>query len=97
MNDEIKGMIEKLEKNINERLTKQDEMMQQLINMVGKNNDRLERIEESVNRIEQNEPADIMAVLKQMNGKLDERDYDLQALNKRLFKTESEIERLTRQ
>ena len=111
MNNEIKVIIEKFEKNINERLTKQDEMMQQLINLVAKNNERfndmdkrfdrvdqrLERIEEAVNRLEENEPADIMSMLKQINGKLDERDNENQALNKRVFKTESEIERLTRQ
>jgi len=100
MSDEIKDMLKK-----------QEAMMQQLINMVGKNNERfndlekrfdkvdqrLESIEASVQRIEMNEPADIMAMLKQINGKLDDRDNDMQALNKRVFKVESEIERLTRQ
>jgi hypothetical protein len=38
-----------------------------------------------------------MAMLKQINNKLDEKDYDLQALNNRVFKIESEIERITRQ
>jgi hypothetical protein len=36
-----------------------------------------------------------MSMLQQINGKLDERDNEIQALNKRVFKTESEIERLT--
>lgn len=96
---------------MDERMDRQEQMMQQLVSMVGKNNEgftemtkrfdkvdgRLERIENAVNRIEQNEPADVIGMLDQMNKKLDERDYDLQALNKRVFKTESEIERLTQQ
>jgi predicted nucleic acid-binding Zn-ribbon protein len=54
-------------------------------------------IKNSVDRMEQNEPADVLAMLKQINGKLDGRDDEIQVLNKRLFKTESEVERLTRQ
>lgn len=82
----------------------QDKMMERLIDMVGKGavkqeemDEKLDRIEASVNRLEQNEPANIMSMLKQINRKLDDRDYELQALNKRVFKTETEIERLTRQ
>lgn len=125
MNDEIKLIIGKFEKNINVKLTKQDEMMQQLINLIGKNNERfnemdnrfndidgrfnqmnsrfdgmdqrLERIEEAMIRLEENEPSNIMSLLQQIDGKMDERDHEIQALNKRVFKTESEIERLTRQ
>jgi chromosome segregation ATPase len=54
-------------------------------------------IKNSVDRMEKNEPADVLAMLKQINGKLDGRDDEIQVLNKRLFKTESEVERLTRQ
>lgn len=111
MSEEIKDMFEKLEKTINERLNKQDEMMQQLINMIGNNNERLnnmdkrfdtadaklDRIEAAVNRIEHNEPENIVAILKQINDKLDNKEFELQALNKRVFKNETEIERLTRQ
>lgn len=97
MSNETKDLIKRLEENINERFNKQDEMMQQLIKMVADNNTRLVRIEDAVNRIEANEPADVVALLQQINKKLDEPDYDLQALNKRVFKVESEIERLTQQ
>ena len=38
-----------------------------------------------------------MVMLNQINKKLDDRDNEMQVLNKRLFKTESEVERLTRQ
>lgn len=111
MSEEIRDMFSKLEKNINDRLNKQDEMMQQLIIATGSNNERLnnidkrldnidgklDRIEAAANRLEHNEPENIVAILKQINSKLDDRDYELQALNKRLFKNETEIERLTRQ
>ncbi len=100
MSDEIKGILKKMD----ERMDRQEAMMQQLLDLVAKNNQKqsdmdakMDRIEAAVNRIELNEPADIMAMLKQIDGKLDERDNEIQALNKRLFKTESEIERLTRQ
>lgn len=107
MSDDLKDLLKKMD----ERMERQESMMQQLINLVGQNNERfndmdqrfdgvdqrLDRIEAAVNRIEQNEPADITAMLKQIDKKLDERDNEIQALNKRVFKTESEIERLTRQ
>lgn len=54
-------------------------------------------IKVSTGRMEENEPANIYTMLKQINRKLDDRDNDIQALNKRVFKTESEIERLTSQ
>ncbi|MGG1685136.1 hypothetical protein [Pseudalkalibacillus sp. NRS-1564] len=61
------------------------------------NNEQLSRIEKTVVRLEADEPKDVMAMLTQINQKLDHRDDELQVLNKRLFKTESEVERLTRQ
>jgi uncharacterized protein Yka (UPF0111/DUF47 family) len=61
------------------------------------NKEQLNRIEEAVIRLEENQPQDITAMLNQINKKLDDRDNELQVLNKRLFKNESEVERLTRQ
>ncbi|MFT9494589.1 MULTISPECIES: hypothetical protein [Bacillota] len=58
---------------------------------------QLERIEETTLRLEAEQPKDITTILNQISKKLDERDNDLQALNKRVFRTESEIERLARQ
>jgi len=55
------------------------------------------RIEQAVTRLEKNQPEDIIALLKTINRKLDERDYELQALNKRVFKVEGVIEKLTNQ
>jgi predicted nucleic acid-binding Zn-ribbon protein len=60
-------------------------------------NERLGRVEKKVDRIEENIPADILALLKNINDKLEDRDSEVQALNKRVFKTESTLERLTKQ
>ncbi|WP_339063621.1 hypothetical protein [Tepidibacillus marianensis] len=53
-------------------------------------------IKQSVQRIEQSHPEDIHAMLQTINNKLDQRDSDVQVLNKRIFKVESDVERLTR-
>lgn len=58
---------------------------------------QLTRVEDTLVRLEENQSQDIVAVLKQIDKKLDDRDNELQVLNKRLFKTESDVERLTRQ
>lgn len=58
-------------------------------------NEKLDRIEATLSRIESNQPEDIIGMLKQINNKIDERDSEIQALNKRVFKVESRIERLT--
>jgi hypothetical protein len=61
------------------------------------NQEQLSRIEGAVTRLEENQPQDIMAMLNQINKKLDNYEGKTQVLNNRLFKAESEIERLTRQ
>ncbi len=45
-------------------------------------------IKSIVKRIEENHPEDIHAMLKTINRKLDQRDIDIQVLNKRVFKVE---------
>lgn len=52
-------------------------------------------IKESVYRIEEDEPQDILAMLSNINQKLENRDSDVEALNKRLFRAKSTLERLT--
>lgn len=61
------------------------------------NQEQLSRIEETVLRLEADQPKGITGMLNQVSKKLDVRDSDIQVLNKRLFKAESEIERLTQQ
>ncbi|MGD6874177.1 hypothetical protein ACQCU1_18605 [Sutcliffiella horikoshii] len=58
---------------------------------------QLTRVEATLIRLEENQSQDIVAVLKQIDKKLDDRDNELKVLNKRLFKNESDVERLTRQ
>lgn len=65
---------------------------------------RLDRIEtdvaeikQSVHRIEFGQPEDIKAMLQTIYDKLDERDSEIQVLNRRVFKVESAVERLSGQ
>ncbi|HDJ1468227.1 TPA: hypothetical protein PPO51_004040 [Clostridioides difficile] len=78
-------------------LTALNEFKGEFVEFKKENKEQLNRIEEAVIRLEENQPQDITAMLSQINRKLDDRDNELQVLNKRLFKTESEVERLTRQ
>lgn len=54
-------------------------------------------IKASINRIEKNEPQDIVAMLNNINDKLEIKTYDVTALNKRLFYVESTIEQIREQ
>lgn len=49
-------------------------------------------IKTSVKRIEENEPQDIVAMLYNINNKLEFKSYDVSALNKSLFNVTSIIE-----
>lgn len=60
-------------------------------------NKRFDSLEEKIDRIEENTHADIMALLRNIDEKMEDRDSAVQALNKRVFKTESIIERITKQ
>jgi chromosome segregation ATPase len=53
-------------------------------------------IKEAVIRLEETQPKDIIAILERIDKKLDTKDFELYALNKRVFKVETEIERLSR-
>jgi archaellum component FlaC len=55
-----------------------------------------QRIEEAVNRLESNQPHDITAMLKSIDRKLDDKDFELMVLNNRVFRTEADIERLNK-
>ncbi|WP_047153756.1 hypothetical protein [Aneurinibacillus tyrosinisolvens] len=73
------------------------ELKEEFTTYKSETNEKLERIESTLLRLEAEQPKDIGAMLKQINNKLDERDFGMQALNKRVFKVESDIERLTQQ
>ncbi|WP_449354615.1 hypothetical protein ACUL41_16885 [Virgibacillus natechei] len=105
--------MEELLEKLDERMNRQEKLMEQLINMVGKNNEatfamdnrfnnienRLDKMDDRFNKIEDDQRV-MGEGIQEINGKvdrieltLDERKYDVQALNKRIFKTESEMER----
>lgn len=54
-------------------------------------------IKASINRIEENKPQDIVAMLYNISDKVDGKNYDISALNKRLFNVESTIEQIREQ
>jgi|SRR5690625_3128805 len=54
----------------------------------------INEIKESVHRIEENEPRDILEMLDIIYNKIDEKDSDILVLNKRLFRVESVLEKI---
>ncbi len=56
---------------------------------------RLDSIEHSIHRIESGQPVDIKAMLQTISDKLDDRDAEIQVLNRRVFKVESALERMS--
>lgn len=60
-------------------------------------NEKLERMETGLLRLEEEQSENVTALLKQINNKLDEHDAEIQALNKRVFKVEAGMERITQQ
>ncbi|BAU29794.1 hypothetical protein DFP93_106174 [Aneurinibacillus soli] len=60
-------------------------------------NERTKVIEQSVRHLEENEPADVLAMLDRIDQKLEEKDSEITVLNNRLFKVESTAERLRKQ
>lgn len=63
-------------------------------------NDFRRDITDVVGRIDVSQQEDLKVILNEfskVNKKLDDKDYEMQALNKRVFKLESEIEKITKQ
>ncbi len=54
-------------------------------------------IQESIIRLEEGQPKDIVALLDRINKKLDKKGFEIQVLNKRVFEVETELESLNRQ
>ncbi|KIY22566.1 hypothetical protein [Mesobacillus subterraneus] len=94
MNEEILKQILSEIKGVKHGQEQLEKKMEARFNTV---DNRLESIEQTLVRMEADQPEDITALLKQINGKLEDKDYDVQALNKRVFKVESEIEKITQQ
>ncbi|WEK53918.1 MAG: hypothetical protein P0Y55_15330 [Candidatus Cohnella colombiensis] len=51
-------------------------------------------VKASLNRIETSQTEDVVAILKRIDQRTGERDYENLALNKRVFRLEGEVERL---
>ncbi len=56
-----------------------------------------QEIKEGLVRVEESQPKDILAMLERIDRSLENKGFELYALNKRVFKVEAEIERLSRQ
>ncbi|NBI30631.1 hypothetical protein [Chengkuizengella marina] len=54
----------------------------------------ISEIKQSIHRLEESQPKDIFALLKNISIKVDYCDHQIGVLNKRLFKAESHIEEL---
>jgi chromosome segregation ATPase len=80
---ELVGKVTTMDKRLNRLELRNDEMQ----------NDVTE-IRKVVHRLEENQPKDIEAILERINNKVDDK---CDALNKRVFEIETEIERLSRQ
>ncbi|MFV8828501.1 hypothetical protein [Alkalihalobacterium sp. APHAB7] len=99
--DEILRHLVEFKASTNNRFDQMEASTNQRFEQVDKRFDqvdkRLDRIDTTLGRIEKDQAEDVIALLKQMNHKMDVRDSEIQALNKRVFKVESEIERLSHQ
>ncbi|NSL51882.1 hypothetical protein [Calidifontibacillus erzurumensis] len=99
-------MSEKILQQILEQITKmqnniesiQNEIKDIKENMATKSD--IKRLEKSLDKAHMESLASdeiILKTLKEKVSKIDDHEYDIQALNKRIFKVEREIERLTHQ
>ncbi|WP_216827471.1 hypothetical protein [Alkalihalobacterium elongatum] len=91
--EQIETRFEHMDKRF-DQVDKRFEQVNKTFEQVDK---RFDRIDTTLARIEKDQTEDVVALLKQMNHKMDVRDSEIQALNKRVFKVESEIERLSQQ
>ncbi|MGM0901335.1 MAG: hypothetical protein ACQEXB_09595 [Bacillota bacterium] len=81
---------------VDQRFSEMDKRFDGVDQRFNEVDDRLVRIEAAVTRIEENEPANITSMLNQIDVKFDESRREILALNKRVSRTELEIEKLTK-
>lgn len=100
MKTDIQGMkteIQDMKTETQEMKTETQEMKTEIISLK-EGQIRLEQkvdgIYKSVVRIEEGQPKDIFAILENIDRKLDTKELEINVLNKRIFKVETEIERL---
>lgn len=62
---------------------------------------KVDEIQITLNRIEEGQPKDILAILdsmeKKMDGKFHEKDAEISILNQRVFRLETQVEQLNQQ
>ncbi|WP_456276560.1 hypothetical protein [Bacillus sp. AK128] len=89
-------------------MSEMDKKLEMIINILGnfkeefnvfrsetnKKLEKLDRIERTLSRIENDQPKDMTGMLKQINSKNKEHDSQIEVLNKRVFNVESKIEQL---
>lgn len=57
----------------------------------------VQEIKQGVYRIEESQPKDVTAMLSRIYSKLEDKDFEVSVLNKRVFKLEAEVERINEQ
>ncbi|MFV9510067.1 hypothetical protein [Tepidibacillus sp. LV47] len=99
----LKEELQPIHERINQLHEQNSQLQEQINQLKYETNQQFENIKTelkeimaTVQRIEQNQPEDIMAMLQTINNKLDQRDAELQVLNRRVFKLESDVERMAR-
>lgn len=96
MSEKSETLLEQIDK----RFDMQDKMMNHVITIVEKTNERLNtlqqdvsEIKEAVLRVERDVPEDILGMLKQMNAKLDEKAIltDYSAISEKVDDLEADL------
>jgi predicted nucleic acid-binding Zn-ribbon protein len=102
--DRIEGRLDRLEQRMDSLEQRMDGLEQRMDGLEQRmasletRQDRLEselqEVKEAVFRLEDSQPKDIYALLENIDKKLEERNFEMHALNKRVFKVEAELERI---
>ncbi|SDY03542.1 hypothetical protein SAMN05421736_101194 [Evansella caseinilytica] len=95
--DEMKNDVNELKADFNEMKSDFSGLKADFIEFKNETAGRFDRLEESMKRLEVSQQEDIKSVLVQIDKKLEEKDHGLLVLNKRVFQTEVEVERLKKQ
>ncbi|HZG59697.1 MAG TPA: hypothetical protein VEY68_04315 [Anoxybacillus sp.] len=95
--DRIEGRLDRLEQRMDSLEQRMDGLEQRMASLETRQ-DRLEselqEVKGAVFRLEDSQPKDIYALLENIDKKLEERNFEMHALNKRVFKVEAELERI---
>ena len=90
----FKQELESFKESQEEMKVKMDNRFDSLEENVSYMQGDIAEIKKSIHRLEKNEPQNIMNMLKMIHTKIEDKDFDIIALNKRLFRVESAVEQL---